>query len=368
MTAQTTMAPRRWLRLSPVDLTLAAILSFILLSGFKGAFGHMHAWTVHELDDSGQGWTNAVISELMPTAAFLLIQKRRVQERGIGGPMVLFWGAALLSLVANLTATGWYPPGGKQLLAVLPMLVVLVVGELVLRDAMRSGKLKAARLAEAERRAELDRRRAEQAAELRAEQARKLAAERAEQAAELARIERAHAAELERERLAVEQAGITERARIEAAERAEVRRAEQQREEREQRARLEREAAAARVVAEAVADRERAEAERIRVAAAAQEQAAAMLVARQATAAEAGRHRDDDGSGNVRAMRQRRPRHETQAMADAALSLLQPGTSRDEAVKVVAQAIGNTERYAREFVPADWAAGASAGGEAEDAA
>lgn len=352
---------RRRLRLSPVDLTLAAILSFILLSGFKGAFGHMHAWTVHELHDSGQGWTNAVISELMPTAAFLLIQKRRVQQRGIGGPMALFWGAALLSLVANLTATGWYPPGGKQLLAVLPMLAVLVVGELVLRDAMRSAKVKAARLAEAEQAAEVERRRAEQAAELRAEQARNLEREQAELAAEHTRRQAEQTAELERRRAEIEQAGITERARIEAAERAEVRQAQLAREQRETDARLEREREAARIVAEAAAERERAEADRIRAEVALKEQTAQVLtVSRRAPVSAP--------PANVRAMRQRRPRAETQEHAVMVLAGLPAGTTRDEAVKLVAGAIGSTERYAREFVPADWTAGSSAGGEARDVA
>lgn len=352
---------RWWRRLSPVDMILAAILGFILLSGFRGAFAHMHAWTVHELHDSGQGWTNAVISELMPTAAFLLIQKRRAQDRGIGGPMFLFWCSALLSLVANLTATKWYPPGGKQLLAILPMVAVLVVGELVLRDAMRSSKVKAERLAEAERAAEQARRHAEQAAELAAEQARNFARQEAEQAAELARQERQQAAELERERIAIEQSGITERARIEAAERERVWRAQQEREERELQARLSREAEAARIAAEAEAERVLAEAEAIRVEAALKEQTAALLTVQRPVSA-------PPAEGNVRAIRQRRPRAETQSLVAAFVAGLPAGTPRDEAVKLAMAALDITDRYAREFIPAGWVAGSSVGGEAVGAA
>jgi hypothetical protein len=370
MTAQT-VSTRGWRSVSPVDVILGVILAFVLLAGFKGAFQHMHDWTVHELDDSAQGWVNAIISELMPTASFLLIQKARSQNREINGPMALFWVSALLSLVANLTATRWYPPGGKYLLAILPMLAVLILGEMILRDVVRSSKAKAARLAERELAAELARNQAARAAELEAERTRNFEREQAELAAELRRRDAEHAAELARQQAEreaataleierVRQAEITRREQLAAQERAEQRRIADARERREAEAREAREAEAARIVAEAEAERIAAETERIRVATAAQEQAAALL---------AGRHRAGQvaepatGRGNVSPIRQRRPRFETQAIADAALAMLPAGTSRDEAVKAVAAAIGNTERYARDFVPAGWTAGSSAGGE-----
>ena len=368
MTAQTATPAGRWRRVSPVDVVLGAILTFVLVAGFKGAFQHMHDWTVHELGSSSAGWVNAIISELMPTAAFLLIQKARTREQSIAGPMLLFWASAFLSLVANLTATQWYPPGGKQLLAILPMLAVMVLGEMILRDVVRSGKEKAARLAEAEHAAELARRRAEQAAELQAEQARNFARQQAELQAEQVRADREHAAELDRQRLAIEQAALTERARIEAAERAEERRARQQLEERELRARLDREAEATRIAAEADAEKVKAEAERIRVEASLKEQTATLLTVPRSS----GRHRttpaaDADG-GNVRTMRTYRRREDSERIVAVALAGAPSGTTRDEAVKLAAAALDITERQARKFVPAEWSSGSSAGGEAEDVA
>jgi hypothetical protein len=366
MTAQVTTAPPSWraaLVVNSNNIIRFGGLAFVALAGFAGAFSHMHDWTREALPQTANWlcWANAVISEILPTVSFLSWRDRVERERSTGMPLAVFLGSSLLSLTANITAAGVRLHGDKYLLAALPMLAVLVLFKMVLGDLEYAKKDRERIAAAAERQAEADRRRAEQAEELRAEQARKLEDQRAEQAAELARAEREQAAELERRRVEIEQAGITERAQLEAAERAEVRQAQLARERRELEARLIREAEAARVVAEATAERERAEAERIRVEAALKERTAAMLTVERRAPMSA-------PPANVRPMRQRRPRAETQAHVEATLAGLPAGMTRDEAVKVVAVAIGNTERYAREFIPPGWVGGSSAGGEATSAA
>lgn len=379
MTTQTVAIDRDWrgaLVANSDKIIRFGGLAFVALAGFAGAFRHMHDWTAEALPLQAGWlcWANAVISEILPTVSFLSWRDRIEQKRKSGVPLFVFLASAVVSLIANLSATGLRIPGDMYFLAALPMLSIMVLFKMVLGDLDYARKDRERAVVEAARRADVTRKQAAREAELAAEAARNFEREQAEQAAELRRRDAELAAELKREedergaaerlRLAeIEQAAITRREEMAARERAELRQAEQARARREEQARADAFAAAERIKAEAEAERLRAETDRIRAEARAKEQAAQLL---------AGRHRVDTGhdradTATVSPIRQRRPRAETQALAEAALDLLPAGTSREEAVKAVHRAIGNTERYAREFVPADWSAGSSAGGEADAA-
>lgn len=363
-------------------------LTFVALAGFAGAFRHMHDWTADALPHQADWlcWANAVISEILPTVSFLSWRDRIEQKRPAGVPLLVFLGSAVVSLVANLSATGLRIHGDRYFLAALPMLSIMVLFKMVLGDldharkrrerieelARKKSRTIARRAAHA---AELARKKAARDAELQAELARNFAREQAELAAELSRQEAEQAAELarqqaereaaERLRLAeIEQAATTERDRVLAAERAEVRRIEQARLDAEARARAAAFAEAERIKAEAEAERIAAETRRIAAEAAAHEQATALLAGRHRAAAEGEAAGVD---AEVTPIRQRRPRAKTQAIADAVLASLPAGTSRDEAVKAVHLAIGSTQRYAREFVPPGWWSAGSAGGERQPA-
>lgn len=380
MTTQTAEAPAttgltRWLVVNAQSLISYGGLVFILLAGFAGAFRHMHDWSArYELRD-WMCWANAITSELLPAISFFSWRDREEREKPSGLPLCTFVVSFAVSLCAQLSSTGVKLPYERQFLAVLPMAAAFVVLKIVVTDLKFAKETRLDAEAETARRAELARKQAARDAELAAELARNFEREQAELAAETSRREAELAAELAREqaerdaverlRLAeIEQAAITRREELAAQERLELRQAAAVRERREAESRAAAELEAARIRAEAEAEVRRAEAERIRAEAAAKEQAAALV---------AGRHRVDAGHGGgaggatVSPIRQRRSRVETQALVDATLAVLPAGTSRDDAVKVVARAIGNTERYAREFVPSDWTAVSSAGGESEAA-
>jgi len=349
-------------------------LVFVALASFALAFTHMHDWTRDALPDSAEWmrWANAGISEILPVTSFILWREREEQQRPSNAPLWLFLASAVLSILAQLSATGTRIPGDQYLLACLPSLALLVLAKMILGDISYARKAALAAAAAAERQAELDRAEAQRQAELEAERARKYEREQAELAAELERRNAEHAAELERRRAEreaeerlefarIEQAAITRREELAA----EQRRREWQAQDEAQRRRAEAEAAAfaeaERIRAEAEAERIRAEAERVRAEASAKQQAAALL---------AGKHRAQADSAErdeatVTSIRQRRPRHETQALAEAALAVVPASArSRADAVEFVAATLGVDKRYAREFVPADWTPDSSAGGEA----
>lgn len=403
-----------------VDILLALILGFVLLCGYAGAFQHMHDWTREAVPSSQewQCWANAVISELMPTASFLLYLKYESQGRGTWGPRGLLLGSSVLSLCAQLSATGLRFLGDTQLLACLPLIAIMILGEMILSNLSRNNKVKkqaadaaadaavkaakiAARVAdqartEAEQRAEQVRVRAEQVAEQAAEQEAEQARLQREHDAEQARLER-EASSAERLRLAELEAAERRRredreaaertaerdrlARIEDREAAGRRAAEEA--ERVARLEIERETAltrahaeadALRVEAEAAARKADAEAERLRAETVAREtetkirEQAVSLVA-------AGRHSVGEGSGSRRqasepadfedaAQSRRRPRTETVRIVEVTLLGMPAGSDRAAAVKAVAAALDTSERYARKFVPEDWTAlGSVEGGE-----
>lgn len=383
------MTMRRRFALHGENWLALAMLAVLFVFALAGAFTHMHDWTITAINEALRenalargvtpvpvtpdwfGWSNAVTSEIMPTYALLTVRKRQRQGRSITGPGWLFGLSSLLSLLAQLSATGVRLPYDAQLLVCLPAIALVVLGTFKLSDMSFAREEAAA----AEQAAERQRRQAELAAELAAEQAAERERAAAEQAAEAERQRAEREAELAREaaereaeratalaRIEAEQA--TERLRIEAAERDKVWAAEQERQRRADEAEAARLAEAARIEAEARAERDRAEAERIRAEAEKQAQAAALL-AQQA----AGRHAvADHGRGQAEVTeigtggRVYRPRHESEAIAAATLATLPKDTPRDQAVRNVAAALGTSRRQASKFVPQNWPA-SSAGGE-----
>jgi hypothetical protein len=391
----TTTTPNRT-RVDPALIQRGAqwgMLGFIVVSSLGGAFTHMHDWTATALPNQADWlcWSNAVISELLPMSSFLSLRSRQQQKRSTTAPGVIFMGAAMLSLCAQLSATGWRLPYDTQLLACLPAIALIVLSKVIFSDIDYAVKEReriaeeAARAAtaasqrqrrDAELAAEQQRRDAELAAELAAEQQRRdaeLAAElerqrRADEAEAAERIARIEAEAMTR-RSEIEAHALAERTRVEAADRAAERdarlaleRAEREREAArlDEVARIEAQARAdaERMRAEAEAEQARAEAARIEAETAARLQAAALIAGQTA----------DRGSAVVDVDsapgRRRRTRTETEAIATAALAVLPADTSREDAVKAVAAALDSTVRYAREFVPDDWPAASSASGSA----
>lgn len=388
MSTETVSLPRRvgrLLILKGEDWLFLAILAVLFVLGLMGAFTHMHDWTIGSIDaalieaakGTGRtvhetpdwfGWTNAVTSEITPTAALLLIRKRQRQGRSITGPAFFFAASLALSLLAQLSATGIVVPYAAQMLVCLPVvsLTILAVfkfsdmsyareaAEQEAADAERKAK-QARRSAElaAERAAELERRQAEQAAELAAEQRRR----DAEQAAELDRQRRQHEADLAERQARIEAEAQTRRLEIEAADRAAERERQDRREAREAELRRAAEVERARVEAEAAAELQRAEAARVEAVAEAQRQAAARLAELQAQRQPAQRGgADDDGDT---AGSRRMSKAERDELTAATLALLPAGTTRDTAVAAVAEALDVSRRYARSLVPPDWTAASS---------
>ena len=115
------------------SLLLVAIL--LTVGGFAGAasFTHVKDWTMaNSPAGTGEwfGWANAVISELIPMAALLVIRQRRRTGGPVGYPMFLLVCAAGLSLSAQLAVAKPGPSG--WLLSEVPALAFLGLSKLVL--------------------------------------------------------------------------------------------------------------------------------------------------------------------------------------------------------------------------------------------
>lgn len=341
---------------------LVGMAALIILVALGASFPHMIEWTVRA---TGQktwfGIANAVISELLPTAAFLYLKMRRDSKRSTGYPVSVFLFSVVLSLAAQLSSTGLSLPYEKQFLACLPaiavvLLSIMVHGEIEYRQEIKAAAARAAELA-----ADLAQRDADLAAEQAAERARNEAAETAEReriAAEQAEARAEQRAELQRqERLRIAElqaAAETERERQAAAERAEERRLAAEKQARAEQAQAAREAEAARIAAEAAAEERRikAEADAALVRAqAAREEAEAQ--AKKAALAEVAKLDERPAAGSTAT---RMSRVERTRIVDLVLASLPAGTTRDAAVVAVAEKMKVTERYARDFVPPDWTA------------
>lgn len=120
----------------PARLEGAALVAILLtVAVFAGAasFTHVKDWTLaNSPPGTGQwfGWANAVISELLPTAAALDIRRRRRTGQPIGYPAAVLAGAVTLSLAAQLAVAKPGPSG--WLLSAVPALAFLALTKLVL--------------------------------------------------------------------------------------------------------------------------------------------------------------------------------------------------------------------------------------------
>ncbi len=128
---------------SPPNTTIAdrlqdgVLVTIVLLVGIMAgaaSFSHVHDWTITNSPDGTPdwfGWANAVISELIPTAALITIGRRRKANNGqsIAYPMVLLVAAVGVSLTAQLavatpTVFGW-------MVSALPALAFFALSKLV---------------------------------------------------------------------------------------------------------------------------------------------------------------------------------------------------------------------------------------------
>ena len=87
------------------DLTLVLILLAVGVAAGAGSFTHVHDWTMNN-SPAGKadwfGWANAVISELVPVAALLVIRRRKRAGQPITYPAFLLILALALSVTAQL--------------------------------------------------------------------------------------------------------------------------------------------------------------------------------------------------------------------------------------------------------------------------
>ncbi len=115
------------------DAVQICILVVVGLMAGAASFTHVHDWT---MDNSPAGtgdwfgWTNALVSELTPTAAGIEVRRRRRAGHPIGYPLAVLVAAVALSIAAQFaqatpSVSGW-------LLAAVPALGFLALTKLVL--------------------------------------------------------------------------------------------------------------------------------------------------------------------------------------------------------------------------------------------
>ncbi|MEV6813663.1 hypothetical protein [Micromonospora sp. NPDC051296] len=116
---------------------VALVLILLAVGGMAGAasFTHVKDWTmIHAPAGTGEwfGWSNAVISELMPAAALLVIRRRRRSDphASVAYPLVLLVAAVALSLAAQIAVAN--DSFSSRLLSSVPALAFLALSKLVL--------------------------------------------------------------------------------------------------------------------------------------------------------------------------------------------------------------------------------------------
>jgi hypothetical protein len=115
------------------SVVLVVILVTVAIASGWASFTHVHDWTMRHAPagtPDAFGWVNAVISELVPVAAFLVIRRRRRTGDPIGYPLTLLIAAAALSLAAQLAVAQPSPSG--WLLSAVPALAFMGLVKLVL--------------------------------------------------------------------------------------------------------------------------------------------------------------------------------------------------------------------------------------------
>src|SRR3954452_3857483 len=111
---------------------LAVILTTVAVAAGWASFTHVHDWTMRHAPQGTPdafGWVNAVISELVPVAAFLTVRRRRRAGASIGYPLTLLIAAGSLSLAAQLAVAQPSPSG--WLLSAVPSLAFMALVKLV---------------------------------------------------------------------------------------------------------------------------------------------------------------------------------------------------------------------------------------------
>ncbi|MEV4278680.1 hypothetical protein [Actinoplanes xinjiangensis] len=114
------------------DVALAVILAVVAFAAGWASFTHVHDWTMRHAPTGTPdafGWVNAVISELVPVAAFLTIRRRLRNRQPIGYPVVLLIAGGALSLAAQLAVASPSPSG--WLLSAVPALAFMALVKLV---------------------------------------------------------------------------------------------------------------------------------------------------------------------------------------------------------------------------------------------
>ncbi|MGV9980395.1 hypothetical protein ACWDUH_22220 [Micromonospora wenchangensis] len=122
--------PERWEAVALVVILLA-------VGGMAGAasFTHVKDWTMHHAPTgTGQwfGWSNAVISELTPAAALLVIRRRRRHNpnASVVYPLTILLAAVALSLAAQIAVAN--DSFSSRLLSSVPALAFLALSKLLL--------------------------------------------------------------------------------------------------------------------------------------------------------------------------------------------------------------------------------------------
>jgi hypothetical protein len=116
------------------DGVLLVIVLLVGVMAGAASFNHVHDFTIANSPDGTAdwfGWANAVISELIPTAALIEIGRRRRKNPAtkVGYPMVLLVAAISVSLTAQLAVAkpgvfGW-------MVSALPALAFFALSKLV---------------------------------------------------------------------------------------------------------------------------------------------------------------------------------------------------------------------------------------------
>ncbi|MGC4836326.1 hypothetical protein ACLQ3D_17695 [Micromonospora vinacea] len=119
---------------------IALVLILLAVGGMAGAasFTHVKDWTMlHAPAGTGDwfGWSNAVISELTPAAALLVIRRRRRHdpEASVLYPLAILVAAVALSLAAQIAVAN--DSFSSRLLSSVPALAFLALSKLVLNGA-----------------------------------------------------------------------------------------------------------------------------------------------------------------------------------------------------------------------------------------
>lgn len=121
--------------------TFVLVVILLAVGGSAGAasFTHVHDWTMNNSPtETGSwfGWANAVISELVPIAALLVMRRRRRAGQPVAYPVMLLVGALVLSVTAQLAVAEPGLSGG--VVSVVPALAFAALAKLVLGKAPKA--------------------------------------------------------------------------------------------------------------------------------------------------------------------------------------------------------------------------------------